>query len=74
MGKTGSHFLSLKQGVFLLSFVSAGRVVKKQACQQLQKAAVSLLDQHQNLSSLLTELGVRAICTFSTVCLEHFLC
>ena len=41
--------------------LTAGRVAKKQRqedAQQLQKAAVQLLNQHQNLPNLLLEVGV----------------
>lgn len=49
--------------ISILSFLPAGRVLKKpkkQDCRQLQKAAIHLLEQQQNLCSLLREAGVSA--------------
>lgn len=60
--------MSIKQNGCLLTFLPAGRVLKKpkkQDCQQLQKAAINLLEQQQNLCSLLREAGVSI---FSPVC------
>lgn len=63
MESTTTIFISIKQYGFLLSFLPAGRVPKKpkkQDSQRLQKAAINLLEEQQNLCSLLREVGVCA--------------
>lgn len=76
MENTTTIFISIKQYGIILSFLPAGRVLKKpkkQDCQQLQKAAINLLEQQQNLCSLLREVGV-SVHVFSVVCVWKFFC
>ena len=54
--------------------LTAGRVAKKQRkedAQQLQKAAVQLLNQHQNLPNLLLEVGVSDHRLYPSLCIIH---